>query len=331
MSRELNDAGLQAGPWWQPTTTQAQRVARAKLLADIRRFFAERGVLEVETPILSQHTVTDIHIDSFETLYSYGQYSETYYLQTSPEYPMKRLLAAGSGAIYQISKAFRKDESGAKHNPEFSLLEWYRPEWNHHQLMDEIDIFLQTLLETLPAERITYKQLFINYFAVDPFSGPLEELQHLAAQKGLAEADGIDDRDTLLQFLMGLITDLDNGENKPLFVFDFPASQAALARLSADDSQVAERFEVYIRGIELANGFHELLDSQEQRHRFKKDQDKRLKRGAPPISMDERLLAALEIGLPPCAGVALGVDRLLMIKLSLDRIDQVINFPWKIA
>jgi len=314
---------------WQPTMTQQHRICRAQLLADIRRFFVERGVLEVETPILSRHTVTDVHIESFQVKDCNS--SQFYYLQTSPEYAMKRLLAAGSGPIYQVAKAFRHDECGAQHNPEFTLLEWYRPGFTHHDLMDEVDDFLQTLLASLPGRRITYEQLFIDRFFLSPFACSLQELQDLARQHDLAQAEAIADRDTLLQFLFSLITDNDMGEDRPLFVFDFPASQAALARISSDNPQVAERFEVYMRGIELANGFHELLDADEQRRRFMQDQQQRQKRGSPEIIIDERLIGALQAGLPACAGVALGVDRLLMAKLKLKKIASVISFPWAMA
>ena len=316
---------------WQPTTSLIKRQLRAKLLAEIRQFFAKRNILEVETPLLSQHTVTDVHIQSFATTYLNGSESQFYYLQTSPEYAMKRLLASGSGPIYQICKAFRNGESGRQHNPEFTLLEWYRPDFTHHNLMDEMDEFLQTTINANKAKRITYENLFLDELNINPFFCAINDLQSLTQQLNFKQAHTINDKDTLLQLLFTHIIEPKIGFNAPLFVYNFPPTQAALAKIQVDDKPVAERFELYINGIELANGFHELTQADEQLQRFTNDQHQRKQRRIPIPKVDERLIAALEHGLPACAGVALGIDRLLMIKTKASNISEIINFPWEIA
>ena len=301
------------------------------MLSQIRDFFKARNVLEVETPLLSQHTVTDRYISSFKTHYQNNTDNRTYYLQTSPEYAMKRLLAAGSGSIFQICKAFRNGECGHQHNPEFTLLEWYRPAFNHHDLMNEMDALLQTLLRTPSAERITYAHLFIRTLNINPHTCTLNELHAAIDQQALSIASPVDDKDTLLQLLLTHCIEPQLGQQAPTFVYDFPVSQAALAKIRRDKIPVAERFEVYIQGVELANGFHELTDAKEQRARFQKEQHDRQQRGEPPIEMDERLITALQHGLPDCAGVALGIDRLLMILSKSEKIDDIISFTWSRA
>lgn len=305
---------------WQPTAPLPNLRLRADLLSRIRQFFAERNVLEVETPLLCQHAVTDLHIESFQ--------SESRYLQTSPEYAMKRLLAANSGPIFQICKAFRKEESGSQHNPEFTMLEWYRPGFNHHDLMDEMDALLQTILETSSAERISYQALFLNTLNIDPHSTSLEHLQHCAKQHELTITPTINDTDTLLQILLNHFIEPELGKKAPTFIYDFPASQAALSKINAGK---AERFEVYVEGSEIANGFHELTNTEEQLKRFESDQKQRkqLNRYVPKI--DTQLIKALKHGLPQCAGVAVGLDRLLMVLAKTKNIDDVIAFPWKQA
>ena len=316
---------------WRPTASFENQRLRAKLYSDIRNFFAERGVLEVETPLLSQHTVTNIHIESFQTIYFNHKEKRQYYLQTSPEYAMKRLLASGSGPIYQICKAIRNGETGSQHNPEFTLLEWYRPNFGYQDLMNEIDKLLQLTLQTKIASRKTYSKLFLEHLSVDPFQVPLKELQTLAQRFSLKNASDYKDHDTLLQFLFAHTIEPQIGFDQPLFVYDFPSSQADLAKIYPQNSNVALRFEVYIEGVECANGFEELTDAQEQRYRFEQDILKRRERGLSKIEIDYRLLAALEAGIPPCAGVALGLDRLLMIKAKKRKIKDVIAFPADIA
>ena len=308
---------------WRPTATLDALRARGDILASIRGFFAERGVLEVETPALSEATVTDVHLHSIACrLEAAGR---PHYLQTSPEYAMKRLLAAGSGPIYQICKAFRDGERGRRHNPEFTMLEWYRPGWDHHRLMDEVDELLQAVLGVAAGERLSYADAFRRHAGVDPYAATDDDLRSRAAAfsvSGVAELD----RDDLLNLLLSHTVEARLGVGRPTFLFDYPASQAALARIRPGDPPVAERFEVFIDGIELANGFHELADPEEQRRRFEADLAERRRRGLPEVAVDERLLAALSSGLPDCAGVALGVDRLVMLLADAASLDDVMAF-----
>lgn len=319
---------------WQPTADLAQLQQRAALLAAIRGFFAQQGVLEVDTPAMSQATVTDIHLHTFQTQFVGPGYADgqTLYLMTSPEFHMKRLLAAGSGPIYQICKSFRNEESGRYHNPEFTMLEWYRPGFDHHALMDEMEALLRLILKCGPAERMTYQQAFLRVLGVCPLEGSMDELKVAAGKLGLSDiADPEQDRDTLLQLLFSIGIEPEIGQQTPVFVYDFPASQAALAQINPQDPRVAERFEVYFKGIELANGFHELSDGDEQLARFEEDNRKRLEMGLTPQPIDMHLVEALRAGFPDCAGVALGIDRLIMLALGLDHIDQVTAFPIGIA
>lgn len=321
-------------PFWPPTANLQTLRERALIMQKIRDFFAKRQVLEVETPLLSQHSVTNAHIQSFKSLYQQADgKTQDYYLQTSPEYAMKRLLAAGSGALYQVCKSFRNGDCSEIHNPEFTMLEWYRPGFNLEQLMDEMDELLQLILKTAPADRLSYADLFKQHLDIDPFASPVAELKKLAEQKGIFVAGNIDhfDKDTWLQLLMGHLIEPHLGPEKPVFIYDFPASQAALARLKPENSELAARFEVYIHGMELANGFYELSDAKEQRQRFEKDQQQRKELGYTPMRIDERLLAALEEGLPDCSGVALGVDRLMMAVFKTQKIKDVISFDWERA
>ena len=292
---------------------------RAQLLDDIRSFFKKKNVLEVDTALLCQHTVTDRYIDSFTV--------NNRYLQTSPEYAMKRLLAAGSGSIFQICKAFRHDESGRLHNPEFTLLEWYRVGFNHHDLMDEMDELLSLILKTDTADRSTYQDLFEKYGQLDPLHCDLETLKKRIEN---TNTDTLD-RDTCLQLLFSQKIEPQLGLDKPTFVYDFPASQAALAKISENNPLVAERFEVFIHGMEIANGFHELTDADEQLARFKEDQNNREKAGEIVPEIDMRFIDALKSGLPDCAGVALGIDRLMLCLTHNNDIKDVIAFDWDSA
>lgn len=305
---------------------------RADLLARVRQFFARRGVLEVETPVLAHHGVTDRHLASLGTsIRGIGEEATPFFLQTSPEFAMKRLLAAGSGPIYQISKAFRDGERGRHHNPEFTMLEWYRPGFDHHRLMDEVDAFLSDTLGTAPGARWTYGALFEQHLGIDPHTASQGQLMAAARETGIdpsAELAATLGRDDWLDLLMTHGIEPRLPRDRPVFVHDYPASQAALARLRPEGAvRVAERFEVYAGGIELANGFHELADAAEQRARFEIDRSARAAAGLPTPALDERLLAALEHGLGDCAGVALGIDRLLMVLTGAEHIDQVLSFP----
>lgn len=315
---------------WRPQADMRALRLRADVLARVRAFFAARGVLEVETPILSQHAVTDPRLQSLQTLYSGPGAPATglpLYLQTSPEFAMKRLLCAGSGPIYQIARVFRDGERGRRHNVEFTMLEWYRPGFDHHRLMDEVGDLVCGILG-MPAEwdRITYGELFRARLGIDCHAATPAELADCAAAHGIdvAGADELS-RDEWLDLLLTHLIEPGLGAERPLFLHDYPASQAALARLHGEPP-VAERFELYVRGVELANGYHELGDAAEQRSRFERDNAERRAAGVPEVIPDERLLAALECGLPSCAGVALGFDRLLMLAAGVDDIAQVMAF-----
>jgi elongation factor P--(R)-beta-lysine ligase len=313
---------------WQPTATIDYLKKRAEIIAKIRQFFFERGVWEVETPALSLGTITDPYIQAIQAKAHIAGALKTLYLQTSPEYSMKRLLAAGSGSIYQMAKAFRDDEAGRFHNIEFTLLEWYRLDFNHHQLMDEVDALLQLILGCHPAKRYTYREIFEEKIGINPHAISLEYLRDIAYEKGLEDVKGINssDKDLWLQRLMSDVIEPELVGESPFMIYDFPISQASLAQIQKTIEPVASRFEVYCQGIELANGFHELLEVNEQAKRFTEDNHKRAAQGLSVIEIDQRLLAALEAGLPPCAGVALGVDRLVMLALGADDIQSVISF-----
>ncbi len=315
---------------WQPTAPIANLLKRAKIVNEIRHFFADRGVLEVETPTMSQATVTDVHLRAFETRFTGPGAAQgiTLYLMTSPEYHMKRLLAAGSGPIYQMGRSYRNEEAGRYHNPEFTMLEWYRPHYDMYRLINEVDDLLQQTLECESAESLSYQQAFLRYLDIDPLTAEKGKLREVAAKLDVSNiADTEEDRDTILQLLFMVGVEPHIGLEKPTFIYHFPASQASLAEISSEDHRVAERFEVYYKGVELANGFRELTDAAEQRQRFERDNRKRAAMGLPEQPIDENLLAALEHGFPECAGVALGIDRLIMLALGAERISDVIAFP----
>ena len=316
---------------WQPNATIQQLKQRAKLISNIRQFFATKQVLEVETPAMSHATVTDVHLHTFTTDFVGPGYSkgQSLYLMSSPEFHMKRLLAAGSGSIYQICKSFRNEENGRYHNPEFTMLEWYRVGFDHHDLMDEMDELLQLILHSGKAVRTTYQKAFLSALGVCPLEASMEELRHQAEKLGLGDiAEHEQERDTLLQLLFSVGVEPKIGQKSPAFIYDFPASQAALAKINKNDPRVADRFEVYFKGIELANGFHELDDAEEQLGRFVEDNQQRLKMGLEMQPIDYNLIDSLRAGLPECAGVALGIDRLVMLALNCDHIDQVTAFSF---
>ncbi|MES9906718.1 MAG: EF-P lysine aminoacylase EpmA, partial [Sedimenticola sp.] len=314
MSPGLNRGKTTSSESWRPTATPDTLRARGRLLSVIREFFRQLDVMEVDTPACSRSAGTDPALESFTIRYNGpGAVSgQALYLHTSPEFPMKRLLAAGSGPIYQICKVFRDGEAGRYHNPEFTLLEWYRPGFDHHRLMDEVEMLIMEVLPaSLPVKRVSYADLFREHLAIDPHSCTLEQLRNCARQlPGVASLD-LPDIDAWLNLLLTHLIEPNLGEGL-CFVYNYPASQASLARLAEGNPTVAERFELYLGGVEIANGFHELTDAAEQRHRFQQEQEKRRQLGLPIVPMDEALLQALEAGLPDCAGVALGVDRLLM-------------------
>ncbi|HNC51161.1 MAG TPA: EF-P lysine aminoacylase EpmA [Accumulibacter sp.] len=306
---------------WRPSAPLAHLRRRARIVAEIRAYFAEHDVLEVETPQLCPRTVTDPHLQSIRVP-GYG------YLQTSPEYAMKRLLASGSGSIYQIARVFRADEVGRLHNPEFTMLEWYRVGFTPDRLIDEVAAIARIALGEIGIVCRSYRDLFRTHFGLDPLSCSLDSLRSAARQQlDLAFDDA--DRDTWLELLMSQVIEPRLGIGELCFVLDYPPSQAALARLHADaDGQaVASRFELYYRGVELANGYHELLDADEQGARFAADLRERELLGLPAVLPDERLHAALAHGLPDCSGVALGLDRLIMLAVGADSLREVMAFP----
>ena len=320
---------------WAPVAALETLRLRARLLTVVRAFFEARGIMEVDTPALSGAGVTDLHLTSFETRFSGpgSCRSRRLYLQTSPEYPMKRLLAAGSGCIYQIAKVFRNGELGRLHNPEFTLLEWYRLDFDHHRLMDEVAELVAVLLQDFQVlavpERVSYAEIFQRYLGLDPHRVGIAELASCGKGQGLQIPPGMptDDPAPWLDLLLSHCIAPRLGQERLTFIFDYPVSQAALARVRPESPPVAERFELYLNGIELANGFHELSDSAEQRRRFQRDQQARLAQGLPKISWDKHLLAALTAGLPDCAGVALGFDRLLMMAAGKSALQEVMAFP----
>ncbi|MDS4026589.1 MAG: EF-P lysine aminoacylase EpmA [Candidatus Contendobacter sp.] len=322
-------------PTWRPSADFATLRLRAELLARIRVFFAARGVLEVETPMLSAAAITEPNLASFGTVYSGpgSRHGQTLYLHTSPEFPMKRLLAAGSGCIYQIARVFRDGEAGRRHNPEFTLLEWYRVGFDHHRLMDEVAELVTELLAGRLAlaepERLSYRELFQHHLTLDPHRASVAELATCAEARNVPIPPGMptNDPDPWLDLLLTHCIEPRLGVGRLTFVYDYPASQAALARLRPGDPPVGERFELYLNGVELANGFHELGDAGEQRRRFEAENAARRALGLPVMPVDENLLAALEAGLPNCAGVALGFDRLVMLATGRESLAKVLAFP----
>jgi lysyl-tRNA synthetase class 2 len=313
---------------WRPGASPATLHARAQMLAAVRGHFARCGVIEVDTPLLSHAAVTDFHLESVPAVVAGAG---RMFLHTSPEYAMKRLLAAGVGDCYQVCHAFRDGERGALHNPEFTLVEWYRLGLDTGQLMDDVEALLARALQGLRtlarAERVTYREAVREHAGTDPMTATAADLATTLSAHGVTAPAGLrDDRDGLLDLLVSTVVGPRLGRSQPTFVFDYPASQAALARVRAGAFPVAERFELYLDGMELANGFHELGDAAEQRRRFEADLAARSAAGRPARPVDERFLAALAHGLPDCSGVALGFDRLVMAALGLDSIDQAMAF-----
>jgi len=304
---------------------------RARLNTHIRAFFAERDVLEVETPILSAAGNTDPNIESFSTGFSghVDAGSRERWLRTSPEFPMKRLLAEGIGDCYELGRVFRNGEAGARHNPEFSMLEWYRVGWDHRRLMDEVAALIASALALVGrvASRrdISYRDWFHESLALDPHAATIAQLQSILSGSRI-DGSGLE-RDDWLDLVISHRLQPANPPDRLLLVHDYPASQCALARVRAGDPPVAERFEAYLGNRELANGYHELNDADEQRRRFERDRQWRAARGMACPAIDEALLRILP-ALPDCAGVAMGVDRLLMCLLGVDDLRGVLAFEF---
>jgi lysyl-tRNA synthetase class 2 len=314
---------------WKPTASIATLELRASMLRAARDYFAATRTLEVETPTLSASAVTDVHLASIAA----DACGQRRFLHTSPEYPMKRLLAAGCGDIWQICRVYRDGESGRYHNPEFTMIEWYRLGIDHHALMSDVERLISAMLPPSrmfdSAERLTYREAMQLHAGIDAFDDPIPVLKARLESAGIDVPDSIlSDRDACLDLIMSTLVGPNLGRERLSFVYDYPASQAALARIRG---QVASRFEAYLDGIELANGFHELGNAAEQRARFEADLADRIRRGLPPTPIDERFLAALEYGLPECSGVALGFDRLVMCALGATHIDEVLAFPFSRA
>lgn len=321
---------------WRPTAGLEALKLRARMLARIRAFFLERSVLEVETPALSSAATPDPTLASLATRYTgpLFPHGQLLYLHTSPEFPMKRLLAAGSGSIYQVCKVFRDGEAGRLHNPEFTLLEWYRTGFDHHRLMQEVEeLIAAAMADTItlpPGERLSYREAFMRHTGLDPHSADAAAFADAARSHGIhVPPDMRNHHDTAIwrDLLLTHVIEPRLGRGRLSFVYDYPASQASLARIQPGTPPLAARFEVYLDGIELANGFHELADSGEQRTRFERQLHARAAHRLLPVPLDENLLAALSTGLPDCAGVALGFDRLVMLAAGARSIQDVIAFP----
>lgn len=307
---------------WQPTATLETLRHRAELMAAIRQFFSHRSVWEVDVPVLAKTGVTDVNIDSIPAEVD----GRRHYLQSSPEYQMKRLLAAGSGGIYYLGKAFRDGESGRRHSPEFTLLEWYRPGWDEHDLIDEVSSLLSELGVVTEPVKASYREVFQQSIGLDSHAAPLEALQQEAAALSGSDFTAASRSSCLdLLFSLGVEPTLPDGL---VFVYDYPLCQAALACVGRDasDVPVARRFEAFLNRMELANGYYELTDAAEQRSRFESDLALRAVAGKSAMPVDHQLLAAMKAGLPACAGVALGVDRLLMQLCSLADIREALPF-----
>lgn len=307
---------------WQPSASIDMLKARAKLYRVIRDFFEDRKVLEVDTPILSQSGTVDPFIESLVTEVC----DKKYFLQTSPEFFLKRLLANNSGDIYSLGKVFRQGEHGKKHHPEFTLLEWYRVAWNEHQLMDELESFIHILIPDVVIKKTNYRDLFLTHLSVDPHFVALDDLKVLV-KKHIDITFDLVDKSTCFDLLMTHCIEPKMSKGL-LFVYDYPAESAALACLGKNDRGqiVARRFEAYLNGIELANGYCELTDAVEQKKRFEKDVEYRQQNNLSNVPYDKQLVAALEFGMPKCAGVALGVDRLLMVLGEKSTINEVLSF-----
>ena len=311
---------------WRPTANADQLRARARLLQDIREYFSTHSVLEVETPIVSQAGNTDPEIESMRT-------DDGLYLRTSPEFALKRLLAAGSGDIFELGRVFRAGESGRNHNPEFTMLEWYRTGHSYHQLMDEVsDLVLHCgngKFDQWPVEKLSYQQVFLRHLDLDPFTADKSELARAAKNHGIDDIEL--DRKQWLDLLISMLIQPALPEHGMTFIYDFPTDQAALANIRDGAPPVAERFELYLGQTELANGYQELTNAAEQQRRFIADNERRKLTGKPTYTIDNHLITALQHGLPDCAGVALGVDRLLLSICESSSLAEIIAFPFSRA
>lgn len=313
---------------WHPSASLAMLQRRAALLHQIRAFFYAKGVMEVDTPVISIAANTDVNIDSLQT----SCLRQVRYLHTSPEFPMKRLLAAGSGDIYQICKVFRDGEQGTLHNPEFTLLEWYRSGYSLQMLMQEVAQLVRQVAGPDSAFNeeavfISYQRAFIEHLRLDPLQATLSELRQAAIDAAIPDAEGLTlERDGWLDLLLSFSVVPCLPRLRLVFLHHYPASQAALARLDEGNSHTALRFELFMNGIEIANGYDELADAAMLRDRFEEDNHRRQLQGRPVMPLDLALLEALQSGLPACAGVALGLDRLLLVLEGVKTLSEVLAF-----
>ena len=314
---------------FRPTATLEMLRRRSFLIQKVRDFFEERGFLEVETPILSADTVVDRNLDPM----SLTEAGRRYFLQTSPEFAMKRLVASWNVPIFQICKVFRRDECGQIHNPEFTMLEFYRPGDDLERGIQLLDDLQAAILGRGPASRMTYREAFRRFLGLDPLTASVSEMAEAARREKMVIPEGFDfspsaNRDDWLDFLLGERIQPELGVDAPLILYDYPASQAALAVARGD---VAERFELYVDGVELANGYHELCDPAELRRRNAETNALRAADGKEPLPEESRLLAAMDHGLPNCAGTAVGLDRLIMLALGASSLEEVLAFPFRVA
>ena len=319
-------------PDFRPTASWQNLRLRAELLRKLREFFHHRGFLEVETPLASADVVVDRHLDPLSVVLPDDprkpDVGRRLWLQTSPEFAMKRLLAAGAPAIYQVTRAFRADEIGPLHNPEFTIVEWYRPGDDMAAGMRFLSDLCEALLGRGPARQLSYAAAFQQHLGLDPHRASVAELRTMAAACGVSAPDSLgDDRDGWLDLLLTERIQPHLGRCEPAIVYDYPASQAALARIREGDPAIGERFELYVEGIELANGYHELLDPAELRRRQAEANAHRRADGRAVLPEESRLLAAMDAGLPSATGVALGWDRLVMIAAGASSIRDVMAFP----
>lgn len=304
---------------------------RAQLLKKARSFFDQRQILEVDCPILTQGASIDAHIDLIPAICNQN---ETRYMHSSPEYGMKRLLAEGIGDIFQLSHVFRDGEYGAKHNPEFMMAEWYRLGFSLEAMIHETIAFIRLFLGELPSRTMSYRDTFLNWTGLDYVKASEKELLTFIQSKGIALYQGIEreGKDALLNLVLGTLVEPHLGKDELYVLAYYPATQAALAcKRWNGEEEVAERFEVYYKGVELANGYHELADATEQRQRFIEANALRIALGKNSLPIDEHFLTALEKGLPPCSGVAVGFDRLMMLRHQEKELSQVIAWDWALA
>ncbi len=324
---------------WRPSASMMALRERAQLLRKARAYLDAQGVMEVETPMLSKSATVDVYIDSFATEFSpigHGT-SQLCYLHTSPEFPMKRLLSAGSGDIYSLGRVFRNGEAGGRHNPEFTMLEWYRIGMDDRRLMDDVAGLLSSVSNFKEVRRCSYGELFEEYLGLNPYIASDESLSQLVRDKIDIKLQGLE-RSDCLDLLFSKFVEPNLGSSNPkvlegYFVYDYPVTMSALARLStnSDGHPVASRFELFVNGVELANGYHELLDAEEQKKRFEEEQRMRQERGYDLYPYDKNMVSALAHGMPDCAGVAMGIDRLLMLMLGTGNIADVLAFDFSRA